>query len=146
MSFHKAFEEMHLQYLKEHPDEPEHTAGWNPDASPPTHCEICGKQIAEGAKLCEPCQQEMAQGYAVRSLGGRCRNGAERDHGRLFHAKRLTPDGLEYAAICGATPGPTSVGWSLYGQGKQVTCSRCLARMRMQAREQDAWKLSESRK
>lgn len=57
-------------------------------------------------------------------LAGRCRNGAERDHGRLYHA--LPEDG--YVALCGAKPGRRSVGWSSH-TGTEVTCPRCLKRL-----------------
>lgn len=101
----------------------------DPDSSPPTPapapvvtCQDCtATEDLNDVGLCPRCQAEHDQGYRVQSLGGRCRNGAERDRGRLFHA---VPIG-SYQALCGAEPGRTSVGWSDWGRWERVTCSRC---------------------
>ena len=58
------------------------------------------------------------------TLGGTCRNGAERDSGRLYHA---VPEG-EWKAVCGAKPGRTSYGWSTH-VGTAATCPRCLKKL-----------------
>lgn len=73
---------------------------------------------------CAQCAEDDLRGYAVLMLAGRCANGAERDHGSLWHAVR---DG---EAICGATPGRRSVGWSSYTQiGQDATCPKCIKRL-----------------
>jgi hypothetical protein len=95
-------------------------------------CRYCYTLIPEDATFCEDCRQELNQGFAVRSLAGRCANGAERDHGRLHHALPFTRDGISHKALCGATPGPRSAGWSTWGQGEKVTCERCLRKMKNQ--------------
>ena len=95
-------------------------------------CKLCGyRHDLNEAGYCEVCAQEVAQGYIVRSLAGRCSNGAERDHGTLFHAIRLENNTPTYRAICGAEPGKRSAGWSMYGIGKSVTCKRCLKKLDM---------------
>lgn len=109
--------------------------GTGPDLSPPTSppavkpvvCRDCfaATEDLNDAGLCPRCQAEHDRGYRIQSLGGRCRNGAERDAGRLFHA---VPVG-SYRALCGAEPGRTSVGWSSWGRGEEVTCSRCKSRL-----------------
>jgi hypothetical protein len=73
---------------------------------------------------CAQCAEDDRRGYAVLMLAGRCANGAERDHGSLWHAVR---DG---EAVCGATPGRRSVGWSTYTKlGKAATCPRCVKKL-----------------
>lgn len=65
----------------------------------------------------------------ILTKAGTCRNGFERDSGRVSHA--VPRD--EIKALCGTEPGRTSVGWSAYASDK-VTCPRCLAKMtKMQA-------------
>ena len=55
-------------------------------------------------------------------LTGCCANGAQRDAGRLFHA---VPGNSAFGkALCGATPGRRSSGWS-ESEGKAPTCDRC---------------------
>lgn len=60
---------------------------------------------------------------------GRLTDGAERDKGTRRHAKRLG----EWRALCGAAPGPRSVGWADHpDQIKPVSetnCPRCLKRL-----------------
>ena len=55
---------------------------------------------------------------------GRLRDGAERDKGHLLHA--VTEIGR---ALCGATPGPRSVGWADHPDRikdvSETTCVRC---------------------
>lgn len=78
-----------------------------------------------------------ASTYLPLRMTGRCRNGFERDGGRLYHAVQAdlpaTPqdpvhlDGWR-AALCGATPGRRGNGWSTY-EGDTVTCPRCLSRL-----------------
>jgi uncharacterized paraquat-inducible protein A len=113
--------------------------GDGPDPGPPTSpsslvvmCRDCTEtEDLNDAGLCPRCQAEHNQGYRVQSLGGRCRNGAERDHGRLFHAVPIE----SYQALCGAEPGRTSVGWSDWGRWEEVTCSCCQKRLQHQRRE-----------
>jgi hypothetical protein len=57
-------------------------------------------------------------------LAGRCRDGAERDGGSLYHAVARGA----WRALCGAEPGRQSAGWSAHA-GAAVTCPRCLGRM-----------------
>jgi hypothetical protein len=58
-------------------------------------------------------------------LTGRCANGGERDGGLHFHAVI----GDDWEALCGASPGRRSAGWSSY-PGTEVTCPRCLSKIR----------------
>lgn len=89
-------------------------------------CIICNCTFYGFGEICEQCEIDKARGYAVGSLAGRCVNGAERDHGTLFHA---LPVGNGYVALCGAKPGRRSVGWSDYGKHNEVTCPRCIAKL-----------------
>lgn len=60
-------------------------------------------------------------------MGGRCADGAERDHGTLIHACAAG----EYAALCGRKPGRRSAGWFDAPAGATApTCPRCRAKMR----------------
>lgn len=79
--------------------------------------------------VCVKCQRELAQGYAVRSLAGRCADGAERDHGTRFHALPLVEGQVHGRALCGAVPGRRSAGWSEWGHGENVTCPRCMQKL-----------------
>lgn len=97
-------------------------------------CNMCGElEIGEVFVdgLCSNCYATKARGYKISQMAGSCRNGAERDHGRLFHARLYTEDeGVSYKALCGAKPGKHSVGWSdWHPEGQQVTCPRCLKRL-----------------
>ena len=69
----------------------------------------------------------------ARQLTGRCRNGAERDRGTVYHAvgEVQRPFGR---ALCGARPGLRSGGWSDQA-GECVTCPRCLRKLSRQADE-----------
>ena len=61
--------------------------------------------------------------YAAYMLG-RCANGAERDKGRIIHAR----DG--WIALCGRQPGRRSAGWSQQPLGlADINCPKCLSRM-----------------
>jgi hypothetical protein len=60
-------------------------------------------------------------------LSGRCANGGELDGGTRYHA---VPDG-SYKALCGATYGRSSAGWSS-NEGTAVTCPRCLKKLSRQ--------------
>ncbi len=62
--------------------------------------------------------------YRILSLAGRCSNGFERDHGRIQHA--VPP--ASNRALCGATYGRTSAGWSST-EGERVTCGRCITKI-----------------
>lgn len=58
---------------------------------------------------------------------GPLRNGAERGHGKIWHAVA----GEAYAggsALCGATPAIMWSDWTPKGQ--QVTCKRCLKKLK----------------
>lgn len=64
----------------------------------------------------------------IAQLAGRCTSGAERGHGRLWHAvENGTAYGME-RAMCGATPGRHSAGWS-NTEGQIVTCQGCHSRL-----------------
>jgi hypothetical protein len=65
----------------------------------------------------------MSESIRAVYLLGRCANGAERDKGKLVHA---VPD--SGVALCGATYGSRSAGWSREEDGQMVTCPRCLRR------------------
>lgn len=67
--------------------------------------------------------------FEPKILAGRCRNGAERDSGKLWHA---VPKGEVYGvALCGAKPGRTSVGWSSWcPDDVQITCNKCLRKIK----------------
>ncbi len=62
--------------------------------------------------------------YKALSLAGRCSNGAERGSGVLAHAVEMD----SYIAVCGATFGRRSAGWSETGP-TDVTCSKCLKKL-----------------
>jgi hypothetical protein len=63
----------------------------------------------------------------ILSMSGMCRNGFERDSGRLFHAVPGNKRGWT-RAVCGATPGKRGNGWS-ETPGAKVTCPRCLKKL-----------------
>ena len=88
-------------------------------------CRRSGLELNEDG-LCRICVEEHAQGYRIRSLAGRCANGAQRDSGRLFHAVPLG----SWKAVCGTGPGRQSAGWSEWGRGGDVTCPRCASRIK----------------
>jgi hypothetical protein len=62
--------------------------------------------------------------YRIRRLAGRCSNGYGRDSGRLAHA--VPSD--SHIALCGASYGRRSAGWSEWDDEK-ITCSRCLEKI-----------------
>ncbi len=67
-------------------------------------------------------------------LAGRCRNGAHRDSGTLYHALDTDVDieqgPLFGKAVCGAEPGRTAYGWAEAHKPEQsVTCPRCLKKL-----------------
>ena len=62
--------------------------------------------------------------YLPLRLAGRCLNGAERDGGRRYHAVERLDNGHANKAVCGATYGRTSAGWSAH-PGETVSCPRC---------------------
>lgn len=59
----------------------------------------------------------------ARSLAGRTRNGAERDHGRVLHGTTGGAFSMS-AALCGVEPGRRSSGWSS-SVADEITCLRC---------------------
>ena len=61
-------------------------------------------------------------------LAGRCAQGNESGRGVKYHAVPARSD----TALCGATYGQRSAGW-LQHPGPQVTCARCLSKLRKQA-------------
>lgn len=66
--------------------------------------------------------------YCATQKTGRCANGNERDGGAVRHAVERGAD-LK-AALCGATPGRRSAGWSIHTLSlDKVSCPRCLRRM-----------------
>ena len=66
----------------------------------------------------------MAPSFKIRRLTGRCANGYGRDAGSRSHA---VPDG-SLTAMCGATYGKRSAGWSENEEDK-VTCPKCLSKL-----------------
>lgn len=64
--------------------------------------------------------------YYILPLTGRCANGAEGGHGRIYHAVKNS------VALCGAEPGRHSAGWSTY-EGEAVTCPACLKKLERDA-------------
>ena len=65
--------------------------------------------------------------YTPMTMTGMCRNGAQRDSGRLYHA--VVEDGVGWdKALCGARPGKRGNGWSAH-HGAAVTCPRCLKKL-----------------
>lgn len=90
------------------------------------YCSLCYSQTVEKEwQICDICKKDHARGYRILSLAGRCANGAERDHGRIYHAVKIG----EYTAFCGAKPGRRSAGWSSWRPVDVVTCPRCLAKI-----------------
>ena len=69
--------------------------------------------------------------FKIRRLTGRCSNGYERDAGSRNHA---VPTG-SHVAVCGATYGRRSAGWSEYEE-EEITCPRCLKKIKS---EQDLY-------
>ena len=63
-----------------------------------------------------------------RYLIGRATSGSQRGGGTLYHATESGPYGLG-RALCGAKPGRRSAGWSNL-PGTDVTCTRCLSKLR----------------
>jgi len=90
--------------------------------------------------------------YRIGALLGRLSNGSQSDHGTRYHAvvRRMVknpnagkvldngyvlPEKVERSvALCGARPGRRSVGWDFENfsthLGTEVTCPRCLERLR----------------
>jgi len=66
---------------------------------------------------------------ALSYLAGRCVDGFERDGGTRIH---MLIDGR---ALCGATYGRRSAGWSTHPRYVEVTCPRCLRKLIKQLRE-----------
>lgn len=65
------------------------------------------------------------------SLAGRCANGNERDHGRVFHAVPASAHERSFGisayarSLCGKTHGARSAGWS-HDTHAEITCPRCV--------------------
>jgi hypothetical protein len=95
--------------------------------APTYYCRECddNTQVSEPGDLCPKCVIEKTQGYKVRSLAGRCANGAELDHGTRNH----TLIGDTWTAACGAKPGRRSVGWVMPWPDRTATCPRCLKKL-----------------
>ena len=75
---------------------------------------------------CQQCAENKKRGYAVMQLAGRCANGSQGGHGVKWHA--IMHD--ESNAICGATYGRRSAGWSSYEKaGQEVTCPKCIKKI-----------------
>jgi len=108
-----------LKALAENLPKPEHA-----EPEPYLTCVVCHEHIETGS-ICGQCAIDQKRGYSVRSLAGRCRNGAERDHGTRFHAVPAE----SWRALCGAEPGRHSIGWSDYGRNQAVTCPKCAAKL-----------------
>lgn len=79
---------------------------------------------------CRQCAENQERGYRVTYLAGRCRNGAARDAGPLYH---VVPN-RTFKAICGAKPSYSSAGWSDHETPGQVaTCPKCLKKIKASA-------------
>lgn len=79
---------------------------------------------------CSQCAENERRGYAVMQLAGRCANGFEGGHGVKWHAVRKG----EYKAVCGATYGRRSAGWSSWQViGQEVTCPKCQKKLTTKA-------------
>jgi len=120
----------HFRYMIEHaPDTFKH----EPVRDTRPRCAMCGTSHADLNKneLCPACQIDKDRGYTVSTKAGRCANGAERDHGALFHARMLNEYGAEWVPVCGKAPGKRSGGWSEWRpQADQpVTCPQCLKKL-----------------
>ena len=59
-------------------------------------------------------------------LTGRCSNGSERDGGTKIHLIESFDNGVAIKALCGATYGRLSAGWSV--NDGPATCGRCIDR------------------
>jgi len=109
----------------------------------PEKCCGCGMHsVCYWCNYCEVCEEGACQCYkatAVNSTGkpkiiasrlsGRCANGAGLDSGVRYHA-RIVKDGLpDETAVCGATYGKRSGGWSLHGAENDVNCPRCVKKL-----------------
>ncbi len=105
-----------------------------PQAAQPSFpvCKRCGQEVAQVDKegLCSTCAEGIAhdavvmqRGFEISRMTGRRRNGAERDGGRLWHARLVSEGKVLWRAVCGAQPGGHSA-WSEYS-GDKVTCPRC---------------------
>jgi len=91
---------------------------------PKPYCRYHLLDLVDGA--CSQCVEDDERGYEVLMLAGRCANGSELDSGTRWHA---VPKG-KYTAVCGATYGRRSAGWSSYIKLHQpVTCPRCLKKL-----------------
>lgn len=67
-------------------------------------------------------------------LAGRCANGNERGGGRVVHAMEVADDhkydsGFQGKAICGATYGARSAGFSECDKGTEISCTKCLRKL-----------------
>lgn len=124
-TFQEMFEEIAAKYPKSTVEEVD-------PLPPPLRCR-CHEIVEQinAAGICDECQDTLNRGYEISQLTGRCANGAERDHGILWHARFLDDDGYpNRKAVCGQEPGKRSVGWSCHiPAGRQVTCKRCVRRL-----------------
>lgn len=82
-----------------------------------------------GPGYAPPSPPEPPRDHDVCYLLGRCADGAERDGGRLRHAVR------GYRALCRATHGRQSAGWSAHQANAYVTCPRCLKKLSAEQRK-----------
>jgi hypothetical protein len=105
-------------------------------------CHEASDAVKYDGDICADCAEDFGRGYKIRQMAGRCANGAERDHGARWHAINAYTG----KALCGATPGRRSAGWSMY-RGESVTCPRCLAviesadrRAKLAAEQYQTWK------
>ena len=124
----KSFSEFFDEIIESH--EPvEVPALWHgPEFVPCSRCYHYPAMVAL-AGVCVECAATCERGYEIHRLAGRCANGFEADGGSLFHARPLADHGWgQEKALCGASPGRRSAGWSLY-PGDAVTCKRCLKKL-----------------
>jgi hypothetical protein len=95
-------------------------------------CKMCRDiEPLNGMGYCGDCQKTVDRQYQISQLAGRCANGAERDRGIRFHARRLDKDcSTSWIALCGYSPGRMSAGWSdCKPLDRLVTCPRCKQRL-----------------
>jgi len=71
----------------------------------------------------------MTEQIIARRLAGAARSGSDRS-GNVYHAVVVGQD----VALCGATYGKHSAGWSEY-HGAAVTCPRCIRKLKTRERK-----------
>lgn len=88
----------------------------------------CVDPDCDDQEECHVREHWRLRGYEPLRMSGTCRNGAERDSGRLSHAVAIDANRGWARALCGARPGKRGNGWSEHVE-REVTCVRCITRM-----------------